>query len=118
MESLSHLDMPWDAKDMGCGCALASVALMRLLDAAGIECTLLLGEFKGMTHCWIQVEDTYIDITATQFGDFERVHVEISGSSKHYTTHAAGEGALLDLAAWAEQAPVNQPIIMRHLSAA
>lgn len=66
--------------DLGCMCAVASFVLARALRRNRIKCNIVSGEFydngwPAGNHCWVEVRNKIVDITATQFGDFPPVYV-------------------------------------------
>jgi len=51
-----------------CGlCAIASDTLKEVLLDIGVNAIVVTGEFNGFMHAWVQLDDTIIDITASQF---------------------------------------------------
>lgn len=59
-------------------CGLASYALVKLLRKRNIEASIF---FNTKTdHCWVEIAGHAIDITATQFGIPDKVHIVIPGS--------------------------------------
>lgn len=95
-----------------CGaCAIASVVLWRALKAAGFkDATLVRGWYFGSNHCWVEVEDLVVDLTATQFGALRPVVFEPIGHARMHgyeiqrgwDARAAGrnEAALEDVRGW------------------
>lgn len=48
-------------------CARASLVLRDELLKVGTPARLIIGSFDDAQHCWVQVHDLVIDVTATQF---------------------------------------------------
>ena len=83
--------------DLTCMCAVASFALYEALRQQGITCKVVEGLFyqfkeeprnyqhylRRYSHCWVKAGKKVIDITATQFGDYPKVHV-VSNKNKKY----------------------------------
>lgn len=62
-------------EDMTGACATASLSLYVFLKIKGFKPTLVQGDtHSGSAHCWVEVGDLIIDVTATQFG-LPEVHV-------------------------------------------
>lgn len=65
-------DLNWGPGLVG-ACSVGSAALVRLLRRRGIPAVFVLGSYThiqvmpGSVHCWVQVGDEIIDVTATQF---------------------------------------------------
>lgn len=51
------------SSDLSCMCAIASAKLFKNLKKININSTLTLSDY----HCWIELKDIIIDITASQF---------------------------------------------------
>lgn len=84
----------WDQRTLHGACGVGSMYLKYALDALNVEATYVTGVFEvegdihlsndgtatqkihRMNHCWVRVGGTIIDVTATQFGIPERVHVQ------------------------------------------
>ena len=61
-----------DKDDLSCMCAVASFVLAEALRKNGFECNVIHGNFSrygcyNSEHCWVEVKNKIIDITATQF---------------------------------------------------
>ena len=78
--------------DLSCMCGVASFALSVALDGENIINRVFCGEYRrninddwkfGETHCWVCVNGRIVDITATQFGVKEKVHI-VSACNRHY----------------------------------
>ena len=70
-----------DTTDLSCFCAIASHALMKAYRKNGIKASMIIGNYCGNTHCWVEADDFVIDITMTQF-DNEKPKVYIVDSYK------------------------------------
>ena len=61
-----------DVDDNLCGaCAIASYTLWRVLNTLGYSPTFACIYTPDCSHCWIEIGDKMLDITATQFGESE-----------------------------------------------
>lgn len=61
-----------DHDDLSCMCAVASFVLAEALRKNGFECNVIHGKFYlngcyRSEHCWVEVKNKIVDITATQF---------------------------------------------------
>jgi hypothetical protein len=59
-------------EDLSCMCAVASFVLAEALRENGLECNVVHGNFYlngcyRSEHCWVEVKNKIVDITATQF---------------------------------------------------
>lgn len=70
--------------DLECMCAVASYALMTALQKKKIPCKMISGTCYYDNHCWVEVYNHIVDITATQFGINKRVYI-----SKDKSNYAA-----------------------------
>lgn len=68
------LGLCWNYNLQG-GCLMASYMLRYVLDKHGVSSKLMRGEFNGCYHWWIEVDDYIVDITATQFGNRNKVYI-------------------------------------------
>ena len=69
--------------DLAGKCGIASLYLMRLARRNGIKVVFCHGFFENRwSHCWVQYGNIVYDITATQFGKFERVYVASPESNR------------------------------------
>jgi hypothetical protein len=77
-----------------CGlCAICSIALRNILNKNGDDAKVMLGYFRdeGM-HCWVEVGDMVIDITATQFHNItKKVFTLRRGTKKYFSMYKNGE---------------------------
>lgn len=88
-----------DTDDLGCFCAISSAALKYALAKYGIESKFVIGLFydfediwdhnvddDDINHCWLEVGDYYIDITATQFELYRDTKVVIVKNNDSHST--------------------------------
>lgn len=77
LETQLHQNHKYFSKDLCGACGLASYTLYNKLTQLDIESSLIFGYFKKETnsHCWVEIDDYIIDITATQFGVKHGVYV-------------------------------------------
>jgi hypothetical protein len=86
-----------DNEDLSCMCAVASFALHEALKRRGIRSKVIKGCYYlspksqknddmgtlGMTHCWLEVDDKIVDITATQFDVTPKVYIVSNRNQKY-----------------------------------
>lgn len=76
-------------KDLACFCACASVFLAQKLNEHGIKAVAIRGSFdsdEGDNHCWVDVDNNIIDITATQFGIRDKIFITTYNNSSFYVS--------------------------------
>lgn len=56
-------------------CAITSYVLFLSLKRNGYRPKFVIGRYLGMDHCWIECNQSIIDLTATQFNLFDKVNV-------------------------------------------
>jgi hypothetical protein len=81
-----------DTQNLMCYCAISSAALVAALKKKGIKARLIVGFFDeegewdynddgteqlDANHCWVEIAFHYVDITATQFAQYEKDKVLI-----------------------------------------
>jgi hypothetical protein len=74
----------WHKKsDLKCACAITSIFVAEVLNRLGYDCKIIQGvyiyhpivKFKAkysiddINHCWVEVGDIIVDLTASQFGE-------------------------------------------------
>lgn len=82
----SHESFDYDfhgQDDLCCMCAVASMALKKALEREGIHSDLVVGEYDGFCHCWLEWQNYIVDITATQFNLKRKIHI-VSTNTKLY----------------------------------
>jgi len=62
---------------------MASYMLNRVLTKHGIPSKLIKGNYNGMYHWWVVVDNFVVDITATQFGMKDRVYITRASNKKY-----------------------------------
>jgi hypothetical protein len=90
-----------------CGaCAICSYVLVKVLNRCGYQAELVLGKYDIENHCWVELENSIIDITATQFGiKLPKVHIA-KARNRMYRPEAYGRAAMLRLKkGWGEGGP-------------
>jgi len=92
-----------------CGmCAAASFALHDALKKHGIKSKVINGTFDGdFEHCWIEIEDKIIDITATQFDVAALVHI-VNKNNEMYKKYKAYNSYKSFPKGWGDQQPSRQ----------
>jgi hypothetical protein len=85
-------------EDLTGACGYASYGLYRVLPGS----ELVVGEYKGYHHAWVELNDKIIDITATQFGVTSKVYIVkktgIRGRSYH--PKKRGKAAVISVGKW------------------
>ena len=56
-------------------CALSSYILFLCLKRNGYKTRFVIGKCFGDNHCWVELNQSIIDLTATQFNLFDKVHI-------------------------------------------
>lgn len=97
-----------------CGaCAIASYILHVVLRRLDVKNDLVMGRMKRDAeklhigeHCWVEIKTTglIVDITATQFGIANKVHVT-SADDSFYQENCRGRKAMKEMLAWDMQSP-------------
>ena len=101
--------------DLGGACAIASVALVRVLKREGIDATLVLGQYRNAlgNHCWVLVGSRIVDLTATQYHATVEVVRIVSQSEPDYEAHHYGSDAMKYVQAWSRGPHVHAATIDR-----
>ncbi len=90
-------DVGGNPENLCCYCAIASYALMTALKKQGIKCRLISGFFdetgeyeeyeeKSINHCWVEVNNKILDITASQFPEHRNYSIVILPNNKSIET--------------------------------
>lgn len=89
-----HLSAEFDLKTLQGACGLASYTLWLLLKRMNIYSTLVMCvEDDGYAHCWIELYDRVIDITAMQFPNIDdEIYVSDLTRTAYYMS-VVGESA-------------------------
>jgi len=103
--------------DLSTYCAISSYVLMKIGYSFGYKFRLAEGVAfelgwhpteEDINHCWLEIGDDIVDITATQFGRKEKVYI-VRGTNESYKKFKSDEDALKSLRKWpSEQSPVRQ----------
>lgn len=110
-----------DPDDLGCACAIASMALAKSFKAWGYPARVVRGqyggrEYDGDDHCWVVSGDEIYDITATQFG--ERTKVMIVGKQhrkRGQFVYGKTMRSYADFDEWDDQRPTKYSTsILKH----
>lgn len=91
--------------DLACLCLRASKALAKALTKTGIKAKLVMGGYREPygecgDHCWIEIGDKIIDITATQFGTFDRVHVTDVSDPEYFAAFKSARRIAREISTW------------------
>lgn len=99
-----HMD-----SDFGCGCAVTSYVLQRLVYREFADCKIdfAIGEYDKQNHCWLIYRKKVIDPTATQFGLFPKVRIVNEDDEDYfrYNVNYLNRRAMNELTLWEEQSP-------------
>ena len=91
--------------DLSCMCAVASYTLAKALKKNGIVCKMVKGMFEDDHHCWVEIKNEIVDITATQFGIRNRVY--FTNKSNECYKRKVIIRSPRQLRSWKNQAPDN-----------
>ncbi len=127
MNDYYYNNLPGISDDLNGWCAISSHALHTAFQKNGIESRLVVGFFDENgewesqgeddeilpNHCWVEIPFHFVDITATQYSDFENVKVRIVSNDNfegtgYYPLEYPKNVRLMQGNArksWAEQAP-------------
>lgn len=56
-------------------CAITSYILFLSLRKNGFNSKFVIGKYLGLDHCWVELNKSIIDLTATQFCCFNKINV-------------------------------------------
>lgn len=102
-------------KHQGGACSYAAKALSDLLKAQGVPARFAVGTFRyrgsfvEMGHCWVELGNTIIDTTATQFGIRRAVYVVKAAKERRYQTQGVDFSSLKRI--WEPDAHPDAPRI-------
>lgn len=117
-QNKDHIGSPLD---LTCYCAIASYLLFLVLQLCGDQPSLVKGmafdpifdDIEGddldeqINHCWVELDSKIIDITATQFGIKNRVHI-VSIDDENYQPIIIDANPTSKLfEGWGNQSPFN-----------
>lgn len=103
-----------DQYDLAGACAIASYTIYRCLIKLGYNPKFIMADSGCGCHCWVELNDTVIDLTATQF-NFELPKVLTSKKKyyfkrvpilKDYTEHYINRSAVKYTKTWDQQSPI------------
>lgn len=105
--------LPDFTPDLMCACAISSYTLCRALARHDIEATFVMGEMwsgpKGRSygeHCWVQVGDTIVDLTARQFSPRLPPILVAPRTDPRYRPYKKGRAAVVEVNRdWAMHSP-------------
>jgi len=100
-----------DTTDLSCFCAIASHALMTAYRKNGIHASMIIGNYCSNTHCWVAVDEFFIDITITQFDDEKpKVYIVDSYRAKRIEGFEPEDcfRSLKQMEVWESQAPTSK----------
>lgn len=105
--------------DLGCYCAISSYLLCLVAKKFGYHLILVEGvafdDFPDPNHCWAQYKNTIIDITATQFGCSDKVHVTGIGDKKYKVIRRLTKTRKMKHE-WGNQSPYKYLPILKDLA--
>lgn len=70
----------------GC-CSFGSYLLSKVLQKNGYDAYFVEGEYDDNFHCWVELDNVIIDITATQFGDLPKVYITETDDNYYINTY-------------------------------
>lgn len=121
-------EYPSHSPTLACWCAISSMALKRALWADGVKTTIVTGHFaanrtqmpnKRMlspNHSWLMLDDSIIDITATQFGSGLKAVTIVHGEDVRWAPLYIGRKAIEQFRAWPpDQTPLGTNKIAKIL---
>ena len=85
--------------DLEGACASASYVLWKHLRKQGYDADFIMGSYHGFNHCWVEIEDRILDITATQFGVRKKVYTRVL-SAAIYQEELRGKDAAWETRRW------------------
>lgn len=85
--------------DFCCACAVCSYTLTKVLKAEGFNAKFVIGEYVGLPHAFVVVDNHIVDITATQFG-LDRVNVEDYPSNNYVVKYKLYSDLKKELSYW------------------
>jgi len=111
------------AADLMGACAVASTALHRVLRNRGHNSILVVGREepigeRGRAHCWVELGEYIIDITATQFQIKHPVYIvkkDKYSFARDYTYQVIGRKAYEELKKWGMQSPFRYKRIIERI---
>ena len=71
---------------LGGDCAVSSYTLHKKLNRLGFKSKFVQGHYRMMEHCWVEIDNLIIDITATQFGIKEKVYITRTNDKNYQPT--------------------------------
>jgi hypothetical protein len=102
----------WFSENLNGACAIASFALYEFLQKQSLKCKFILGKYIDNTHCWVELENQIIDLTATQFGSEHKVYTPIKDDN--YCPQYYNKFALNIVRGWSYHSPYKYIIYWEH----
>jgi hypothetical protein len=104
--------------NLGGTCAIASFTLARILCREGIPAFPVVGYCYGGGHCWVEVCGKVVDITATQFKEYEdKPYLAFGIAEKEYnhylTTEMMNAESTHRLADWPDYQRPHEHLIVK-----
>ena len=110
-----------DRWNLECYCAIGSKILKLLEEKYGYDVTFVQGQYGSdfittpgyLNHCWTEYNSRIIDVTATQFGIKEKVHIiSVKEAIKYFPVHYHDKVS----ADWGDQNPGKYPSIRKMVA--
>lgn len=105
-----------DSQDLECFCAIGSKILKLLAKKYDYDVTFVQGQYGSvfykdhLNHCWTEYNSRIIDITATQFGIKDPIHIiEKSVATYYHPVHFHDKMS----GDWGDQNPKNYRVIRK-----
>lgn len=106
-DTAKHYNYDFFDKNLGCACAVSSFLLHKELKKNKIKSKFVWGFFNNWPHCWNVIDNSILDITATQFGESDSVYLTDLEDDR-YVAHLFDKDAVKSLYNWPfEQNPKN-----------
>lgn len=112
-----------DPDDLCGACGIASWTLDAIYKKLGVTSEFVMGRFNKNSrfddsrygnHCWVQVGEYIVDLTATQFGISETVYIARISDTRYLPEHF-GRSAKLRLAKWGDQSQSSYKFALREI---
>jgi hypothetical protein len=114
-------NLPSDCDDNLCGaCSFGSYLLTKVLQKNGYDAYFVEGDYKNSCHCWVELDDVIIDITATQFGNYPKIY--ITNNDDNYYINTYGTNAVREVkkqwfqGGWIKRFNKKLPYLLREMA--
>lgn len=106
----------WHAHDLEGMCAIASASLFNALKKHKFNPKFVLGTYKLLDHCWVELNDSIVDITASQFG-LDNITIIKKPSMEYLANHVSttNKQILQSLRSWPIEQKPYQAVVKKIL---